>query len=118
MGARPLARKIDELIRVPLSKKILFERVKNATVNVQLVDGEITFEVIQKLTAKVNPDGFVAIDHDAGTLLRVAMAAIENGIKNNPTASDICCVSEGYALLEDLHEVITGGRFDHINRYK
>jgi hypothetical protein len=64
------------------------------------------------------PDGFVAIDHDAGTLLRVAMAAIENGIKNNPTASDICCVSEGYALLEDLHEVITGGRFDHINRHK
>ncbi len=30
MGARPLARKIDELVRVPLSKKILFERVKNA----------------------------------------------------------------------------------------
>ena len=29
MGARPLSRKIDELIRVPLSKKILFEKLRN-----------------------------------------------------------------------------------------
>ena len=29
MGARPLARKIDELIKVPLSKKILFENLGN-----------------------------------------------------------------------------------------
>ena len=29
MGARPLGRKIDELIKVPLSKKILFEKLEN-----------------------------------------------------------------------------------------
>ena len=36
MGARPLARKIDELIKVPLSKKILFEQLKNVSVNIKL----------------------------------------------------------------------------------
>jgi len=61
MGARPLARKIDELVRVPLSKKILFERIKNATVNVVVENGEIAFEVSQKLTAKVGEDGIIEV---------------------------------------------------------
>jgi len=38
MGARPLARKIDELIRVPLSKKILFDKISDATVRVVFTD--------------------------------------------------------------------------------
>jgi len=62
MGARPLARKIDELVRVPLSKKILFERIKNANINVVLENGEIAFEVLQKLTAKVGEDGLIVLD--------------------------------------------------------
>jgi len=41
MGARPLGRKIDELIRVPLSKKILFEDLKDTTVDVDVVDNTI-----------------------------------------------------------------------------
>ena len=61
MGARPLARKIDEMIRVPLSKKILFERIKNATIMANIVGEEITFEVAQKLTAKVNEDGIIEV---------------------------------------------------------
>jgi ATP-dependent Clp protease ATP-binding subunit ClpA len=61
MGARPLARKIDEMIRVPLSKKILFERIKNATIMANLNGDEITFEVAQKLTAKVNEDGIIEV---------------------------------------------------------
>ena len=36
MGARPLSRKIDELIRVPLSKKILFERLSNCDIQINL----------------------------------------------------------------------------------
>jgi ATP-dependent Clp protease ATP-binding subunit ClpA len=59
MGARPLSRKIDELIRVPLSKKILFERVKDSIVHVNLVDDMITFEVQQKITAVVGEDGII-----------------------------------------------------------
>ena len=61
MGARPLSRKIDELIRVPLSKKVLFERIKNATVTCVMVDDKIEFNVVQKATAKVGEDGIIEI---------------------------------------------------------
>jgi len=61
MGARPLARKIDELIRVPLSKKVLFEKIKNSTIIASLHGDEIKFTASQKLTAKVNNDGIVEV---------------------------------------------------------
>jgi ATP-dependent Clp protease ATP-binding subunit ClpA len=41
MGARPISRKIDELIRVPLSRKVLFERLKNCTITADVVDGVV-----------------------------------------------------------------------------
>jgi ATP-dependent Clp protease ATP-binding subunit ClpA len=47
MGARPLARKIDELIKVPLSKKILFEGLGNCTAYVDVIDDNITFTVTE-----------------------------------------------------------------------
>jgi ATP-dependent Clp protease ATP-binding subunit ClpA len=46
MGARPLSRKIDELIRVPLSKKILFERLDNCHINAVMIDDKIDFTII------------------------------------------------------------------------
>jgi ATP-dependent Clp protease ATP-binding subunit ClpA len=46
MGARPLSRKIDELIRVPLSKKILFEQLRDVTVKVSVVNDTVTFEAV------------------------------------------------------------------------
>jgi len=61
MGARPLVRKIDELIRVPLSKKVLFERIKSATINAVMNDGAIDFAVTHKLTAKVNENGIIEV---------------------------------------------------------
>jgi len=62
MGARPLARKIDELIRVPLSKKLLFERIKDATVTCVLANDNIKFKVVQKKSrAKVGKDGIIEI---------------------------------------------------------
>jgi ATP-dependent Clp protease ATP-binding subunit ClpA len=61
MGARPLSRKIDELIRVPLSKKVLFERIKSATINVVMNEGAIDFAVTHKLTAKVNQNGIIEV---------------------------------------------------------
>jgi ATP-dependent Clp protease ATP-binding subunit ClpA len=67
MGARPLARKIDELIRVPLSKKILFERLKDAQVNISLVDGELVFGVTSLLTesrAVVGDDGIIYLENN------------------------------------------------------
>jgi ATP-dependent Clp protease ATP-binding subunit ClpA len=62
MGARPLSRKIDELIRVPLSKKILFDRIKGAHINVNLVDDKIVFDVQPKLTATVGENGIIEVN--------------------------------------------------------
>jgi ATP-dependent Clp protease ATP-binding subunit ClpA len=61
MGARPLARKIDELIRVPLSKKILFEQIKNSNIMVQLEEDTVSFLVTQKTTAMVDENGFIKV---------------------------------------------------------
>ena len=61
MGARPLARKIDELIRVPLSKKILFERIKNANITATMDNGKIQYNIFQHNTARVNEDGIIEI---------------------------------------------------------
>ena len=44
MGARPLARKINELIKVPLSKKILFENIKNCNISIDF-DKEFLFDI-------------------------------------------------------------------------
>jgi ATP-dependent Clp protease ATP-binding subunit ClpA len=62
MGARPLSRKIDELIRVPLSKKILFERLSDCDITATLVDDKITFEIVTKVTPGVNADGIICVD--------------------------------------------------------
>jgi ATP-dependent Clp protease ATP-binding subunit ClpA len=48
MGARPLNRKIDELIRVPLSKRILFDQLTDCTLNVTLDGDRIEFETAVK----------------------------------------------------------------------
>ena len=57
MGARPLSRKIDELIRVPLSKKILFERIKNAVINAHLdANNEVVFDIQQRLLPNTTND--------------------------------------------------------------
>ena len=62
MGARPLARKIDELIRVPLSKKILFERISNANISAVLTDGKIDFNTVTKTTARIGEDGIIEVN--------------------------------------------------------
>jgi hypothetical protein len=62
MGARPLGRKIDELIRVPLSKKILFERINNANIMANMEDGQIIFVVATKQTARVGEDGIIELE--------------------------------------------------------
>jgi len=61
MGARPLARKIDELIRVPLSKKILFDKINNASIMINIVDNKVEFAVTNKVSAKVGEDGIIEV---------------------------------------------------------
>jgi ATP-dependent Clp protease ATP-binding subunit ClpA len=62
MGARPLARKIDELVRVPLSKKILFESIKNANVMAVMNNDEISFEITAKQNARIGSGGIIEIE--------------------------------------------------------
>lgn len=65
MGARPLTRKIDELIRVPLSKKILFENLSDCVVSVNVVDDKLTFSDDRSPVndlPKVDNNGYIVID--------------------------------------------------------
>jgi ATP-dependent Clp protease ATP-binding subunit ClpA len=62
MGARPLSRKIDEIIRVPLSKKILFERWSDCTVNVDIQDDAAVFDVVATVQPGVNHDGIIVVN--------------------------------------------------------
>lgn len=65
MGARPLSRKIDELIRVPLSKRILFDQLENCTIHVVTRDGAIDFvtENTTSVQPVVNEDGYIVLDN-------------------------------------------------------
>jgi ATP-dependent Clp protease ATP-binding subunit ClpA len=69
MGARPLGRKIDELIRVPLSKRILFDRLENCTINATMIDDAVDFQIETPLpTPVVNEDGYIVLDQTDPTV--------------------------------------------------
>ena len=62
MGARPLSRKINELIKVPLSKKILFEGVApGSTVVVDFKDEKFEFATTTTAQAQVDENGFIVL---------------------------------------------------------
>jgi len=63
MGARPLGRKIDELIRVPVSKKILFDRLENCSLHAVMKDDVVDF-VTNTLPGQpvVTEDGYIVLD--------------------------------------------------------
>jgi ATP-dependent Clp protease ATP-binding subunit ClpA len=66
MGARPLARKINDLIKVPLSKKILFENIPNGcVVVVDFVDNQVVFDVQANALAvlpTIDSNGYIVLD--------------------------------------------------------
>jgi ATP-dependent Clp protease ATP-binding subunit ClpA len=64
MGARPLARKINDLIKVPLSKKILFKKIPPmSTVVVDYVNKEFTFShSLTALQPTVDADGYIVLE--------------------------------------------------------
>jgi ATP-dependent Clp protease ATP-binding subunit ClpA len=59
MGARPLSRKIDSMIRVPLSKKILFDRLSDCDITATLVGDQVEFETQPHVTPVVDADGII-----------------------------------------------------------
>jgi ATP-dependent Clp protease ATP-binding subunit ClpA len=63
MGARPLSRKIDELIRVPLSKRILFDRLENCGVMATMSDDLVEFAVdMSPALPMVDEQGYIVVD--------------------------------------------------------
>jgi len=69
MGARPLARKIDELIRVPLSKRILFDRLSDCALYADLVNDVVVFTAEEPApVAVVNDEGFIVLDPPSSTI--------------------------------------------------
>jgi len=67
MGARPLQRTINNLIKIPLSKKLIFESVEpNHIIIVDYVNDEIIFNVksteVDFDQPKVNNDGYIILD--------------------------------------------------------
>jgi len=63
LGARPLSRKIDELLRVPLSKRILFDQLRDCDVVAELVDDQVEFVVVSPSTQTVGSDGIIRLDN-------------------------------------------------------
>ena len=68
MGARPMARTISSLIKVPLSKKILFDHIApHSIISADVKDGEITFKVSTPIVAPIIPapcidqNGFIQV---------------------------------------------------------
>lgn len=66
MGARPLGRKINELIKVPLSKKILFESVPNNTnITIDYRNNEVCFDIqlaINNALPIIDSNGYIVLD--------------------------------------------------------
>ena len=59
MGARPPSRKIDEMIRVPLSKKILFDRLAECDITADLANDQVVFDVVPRAIPMVADDGII-----------------------------------------------------------
>ena len=64
MGARPLSRKIDELIRVPLSRRILFDELHDSDVLAVLVDDRVEFEITSRVPL-LTADGIIRLPDEA-----------------------------------------------------
>ena len=66
MGARPLGRKINDLIKVPLSKKILFDNVPaNSIIEIDWEDEEFTFDLLGQFltsTPMIDANGYIILD--------------------------------------------------------
>ena len=63
IGVSEHRRKIDELIRVPLSKKILFDRLADCAVTGNLVDDCVEFTVdTPEPKPVVDPDGYIVLE--------------------------------------------------------
>jgi ATP-dependent Clp protease ATP-binding subunit ClpA len=65
MGARPLQIKINDLIKVPLSKKIIFDKIApNSVIIVDVLDNEFQFTVepSAETTYRIDNNGYIVLE--------------------------------------------------------
>ncbi len=62
MGARPLSRRIDTVIRVPLSKKILFDQLDNCRIFVTMLNDTVDF-CVESTTLQLESDKIAGLLH-------------------------------------------------------
>ena len=65
MGARPLQRKINEELKVPLSKKILFDDIPaGSQITADFVDSKYVFSITVpgNITHRIDDDGFIILE--------------------------------------------------------
>jgi ATP-dependent Clp protease ATP-binding subunit ClpA len=62
MGARPLNRKIDEMLRVPLSKRILFDKLENCNIHAVMENDQIEFAIDALAKPMVDENGYIVLD--------------------------------------------------------
>ena len=65
MGARPLQRKINDLIKVPLSKKILFDKVStNSIIVADFLNKEFIFKILEHndSTHRIDENGYIVLE--------------------------------------------------------
>ena len=68
MGARPLQRKINDSIKVPLSKKILFEKIPAlSTIIIDFKEKEFTFKAVptSDTTYRIDENGYIVLEESA-----------------------------------------------------
>lgn len=63
MGARPLTRKIDELIKVPLSRRILFDRLEHCELKIDAQDGSILIDMVRPASdlPTIDENGYITL---------------------------------------------------------
>jgi ATP-dependent Clp protease ATP-binding subunit ClpA len=64
MGARPLSRKIDEIVKVPLSKKILFENLTDCDITVDIDNDQAVFTTNAAVTGKLDNDNIIRLHNE------------------------------------------------------
>ena len=65
MGARPLQRKINDLIKVPLSKRILFDKVSaNSIIVADFLNKEFIFKILEHndSTHRIDENGYIVLE--------------------------------------------------------
>jgi ATP-dependent Clp protease ATP-binding subunit ClpA len=65
MGARPLQRKINDSIKVPLSKKILFENiVEGTTIIIDFANKEFVFQSVEtsNFQHRIDENGYIILE--------------------------------------------------------